>query len=159
MTPEGGIRMLLATGIALALAGMLAGVAMAWAADHQARLAVHERYEGAFAPQTGAGDAAGTRERRQAMSLRYQRAVGVHTHAINTGLLAVLAGLVAAIGGDAGRRGVASAVLAGAAVLYPVGLFVHLTVPGPIGQWLAAFGAVAVTAAFAVLVAGTLRSR
>lgn len=159
MTPERSIRILLANGIALALAGLLAGMAMSWAADHEARLAMQERYESVFAAAARSAPAAADLARRRAASERYQRAVGVHAHAINMGLLAVLAALTAALAGEAARSRLPAAVLAGAVVLYPAGLLVQLIAPGPIGEGLAALGAAAAIAAFAVLAAGVLRAR
>lgn len=150
---NGPSRLLLLAGLLLILAGFLFGIGFSLAVDHQARLVAYDDYGPVFA---SLGDAevapnevdAGADQR----SVAHRRAMDVHTHSVNLGILLLLIGVLSPLLSSAGTarpRGLLW--LAGAAWLYPAGLLLQFLGSVRAGEIVAAIGAAVIIVAFAVI--------
>ena len=155
-------KQVVAAGLVLILAGLLFGLVMTYAADHQARLVVNDSYSEVFVLLSRDGPSDESKAIQYEVdrkALSYSRAVGFHTHSINMGLLVILAGLLLPLVGTEGRRKnltVSGFVLA--ACLYPIGLLLTLSGFELIGEIVAAAGATLAIATFAVIWIGISRT-
>ncbi|UCG71540.1 MAG: hypothetical protein JSV45_09735 [Chromatiales bacterium] len=150
---NGSSRLLLIAGLLLILAGFLFGLGFSLAVDHQARLVAFDDYGPVFVSLGEAGvipdEVHAASDQR---SLAHRRAMDVHTHSVNLGILLLLIGLLSPLlaGGQTWqRRGLLA--LAGAAWLYPAGLLLQFFGSTRAGEIVAAIGAAVIIVAFAVV--------
>ncbi|MBI4306881.1 MAG: hypothetical protein HY678_11235 [Chloroflexi bacterium] len=142
--------------VALMLFGMVFGLAINYAADHRARLALNEAYDPVFALLSEGADAEAVNMRHSRISgtsLRHSRAMDFHTHSINMGILVLLAGLLYPM--IPARRAIDAWAITGLAIaawLYPGGLLLQFFGMRLAGEILAAAGAVLAIITFLMLV-------
>lgn len=116
------------TGIGLIALGFVYGFGYTLIVDHAALLVLKDNFGSVFVQvaqeiESGAvtTGAVGNLDHLLDSSVRYRRAIGAHTHAINLGLLIILFGFLFAL--VEGKKGRFSAVLfAFGAFFYPFGL-------------------------------------
>jgi hypothetical protein len=146
-------RFLLFAGLLLILGGFLFGFGFSQAVGHQPRLVAYDNYRDVFA-SLGEAEVA-TSEIETAIDLRsvaHRRAMDLHTHSVNLGILLMLIGLLSPLLSSAARarpRGLFW--LAGGAWLYPAGLLLQFLGSVLAGEIVAAIGAAVIIAAFAFI--------
>lgn len=149
-------------GIGLILLGFLFGLVYTYAVEHRALLHMKDGYEAVFVRiAVDPGDAAWRSELESIKSrnLRNTRAIDVHTHVINLGILALLIGLLYPLLPAEGiARRLTGPLFLNAAWIYPAGLLLQMLAFKRFGELIAALGAAAAIAAFAVFCIGVLRS-
>ncbi len=141
-------------GLALIVAGLLFGLAFAYAMDHQARLVAADAYQPVFEllGENTATDWRGLQDKINAQSLTHASAITFHAHSINMGVLLIIVGLLVPL--LARGQGSGAALVVGfvvAACLYPAGLLLIALKLTFVGEVVAALGAGLVIAVFALL--------
>ncbi len=158
---SGAERWLVLAALACMLGASLYGAIHGRAHGDETRLVLREQYAPAFLA-AARGDVASAQAllaRGQARQVAVGRAVSVHAHLGNLGVLLLLAGLVLPLTGW-GRRGrqvVAAGLIAGA-VLYPLGIHLQIGALGiAIPRAIAGAGALLTLGSVAALLAGVFR--
>lgn len=154
-------RRFVLSGLVLIAAGFLFALVFTLSLDHEARLVAHDAYRPVFELIAGQGESAEWQPLEEAISARskaHRRAVDVHGHAINMGVLLVLIGLLMPLMSEtAGRHAAPLAALIASAFLYPLGLMLQLFRFVTAGEILAAIGAIGAIGALAVLFLALVR--
>ena len=142
-------------GLTLGVLGLAFGLVFNYAVDHEARLVEYDAYRTTFEAIMEEG---GTQWEERAAdttahAMTHRRAAGVHTHAINMGVVLLLSGLLVPLlaRGDPRRSRLAVWGLIGAAWIYPLGLLVQFAGLTRAGQTLAGVGAALAIAALILL--------
>ncbi len=148
-------RVVVFAGLALIVAGLVFGLAFNYFGDHQARLVVYDAYRSTMEAIIQGEPDDVWQQHRDATNERgqtHRRAIGVHTHGINMGIVLVLLGLLTPLLGRL-KNGSNRVVwgLVGAAWVYPLGLVLQFAGLTLAGQAVAALGAGVAVLALIVL--------
>lgn len=141
---------LILTGLIVILAGFLYGMVYTVAVDHVPRLTLHDDYGSSFgklAENNSATSASDEIAQVRDRSVKVQRAIGAHTHAIYLGLVIIILGLLfnVALAETRYKSQVANALCAGV-ILYPLGLALQASGLVLAGEGLALLGSITVIA-------------
>lgn len=148
-------RLVMLSGLALVLAGLVFAVGVSYLVEHESRLVAHDAYQPTFEvlmqdPADGEWQAELAQANRT--SITHRRAAGVHTHSINMGILLILVALLIPLLSQLGSQSPwLSWAMIGAAWVYPLGLLLQFAGLTLAGEVLAAIGAAAAIAALAWL--------
>lgn len=154
-------RNLVICGLCLIVSGFVYGLGYTILVEHRALLELKDAYGSAFVEFTQGMEASKTGEgildsfdEIKESSVRYRRAIGAHTHAINLGLLVILLGTIFsfALGKTKKGRWVALLFITGA-FTYPTGLALQALGLVWAGEVFAVLGSGAVVASLAILLA------
>lgn len=161
----GWSRRFILAGLVLMAAGFVFGLLFSLSVDHQARLVAYDAYQPVFEAIARDGASAQWQPLEQAISARsvaQRRAVDVHGHSINMGVLLILTGLLIPVMGELrDRRALLLPVLVASAFVYPLGLLLQYfrwTAAGEIVAALGAVGAIGALAALLLLIARSVDS-
>ena len=148
-------------GIALILLGFLFGLVYTYTVEHRSLLNMKDDFESVFthiAVDAGGEAWRDDYESIKAADFRNSRAIDVHAHVINLGILAILIGLLyPLLPSDSAARRVTGALFLNAAWIYPAGLLLQMLRWKQFGEIVAAVGAAAAILAFALFCLALLR--
>jgi hypothetical protein len=151
---------LVITGLILILIGFLYGMVHTIAVDHTPRLQLREDYKVAFsqAADKGLSDQTSTSTFNSIntvnnRSIKYQRGIGAHTHAIYLGLMIIILGLILnfALENSRYKSHIVISLATGAAI-YPLGLALQASGMIQAGEVLALLGSLAVIGCMGLIV-------
>lgn len=155
------VKRFVVAGLILILAGLLFGLVFSYSVDHRTRLTTNDAYQPVFELiSEGAEDTDWQTLLREINSASrvYARAIDVHTHSVNMGILVMLMGLLYPV--FSGGRRFAEVLAIGfvlAAWLYPAGLMLQMFQSTLLGEVIAALGAGLGIGTFTLLLIGIWR--
>jgi ABC-type thiamin/hydroxymethylpyrimidine transport system permease subunit len=155
------VKWIVVAGLILILAGLLFGLVFSYSVDHRTRLITNDAYQPVFELiSEGAEDEDWQALQREINSASriYARAIDVHTHSTNLGILVMLMGLLYPV--FSGGRHFGGALTIGlvlAAWLYPAGLMLQMFQSTLFGEVVAAVGSGLAIGTFALLLVGIWR--
>lgn len=155
------VKRFVVAGLILILAGFLFGLVFSYLVDHRSRLVTNDAYQPVFELISEAAEDAdwqALQKKINSASRIYARAIDVHTHSINLGILVMLMGLLYPLfsGGRHFGRALATGFIL-AAWLYPAGLMLQMFQFTLFGEVAAAVGAGLAIGTFALLLVGIWR--
>jgi len=158
---EGTQARIINCGIGLIFTGFLFGLAYNYLSEHQALLNAKDAYAPVFSKIAEGQPEAAWRpdyQRIISLNLRNTRAIDVHAHVINMGLLVVLLGMLYPLAGkDRLKANFVRLGFTNAAWIYPLGLLLQMLGFKSPGEIVAAIGAGLGILAFGVFWLGVLR--
>lgn len=154
-------------GLVIILLGFLYGMAHTLSVDHTPRMSLRDDYESGFAELADRGlDQQSVRSTLQHIetvntsSIKYQRAIGAHTHAIYLGMLVIILGLFFnRILAGSRHSTLLAAMLGAGVVIYPLGLAAQAAGFILLGEGLALLGSLMIIASIMVLIGALFRAR